>query len=509
MYQDGLTVSMGPDDARLLGNRADEYAESQPAGVLDGKYVLHRQLGQGGCGTVWQAEQLPPVKRSVAIKFLRADVATEFDRSRFALEHQALAVMSHPFIARVYDWGTTPDKRPYLVMEYVDGAPINRYSDLQRLTIDERLTLFLKLCDAVEHAHQRSIIHRDIKPSNVLVAPEQRTHVPRLIDFGLAKALPGSGYDAGLPMTNPGFTVGTPAYMSPEQIGGELGIDVRTDVYSLGILLYELICGSVPFASQQSANAGLANTFHLILNYEADSPRLRLKNSSLRDEIAAARSADWKTIVRSIQGDLESIILKAIEKQPGRRYQSVEAFRRDVECFLSHHPVEAKSSTRAYRFRKFLYRHRWMVTAVAATVLLLVVSTVGLAKSLYWARKAEADARLSLLAERRANMKSEKAMRALAESLVYVSQIDFDQGYPLLEQMTALHDIVSEDCDTHSPVAKSEVNRNDTESIRHALHVIAHLRNEQPELPSEAIENLEQRLRQRLGENDGGCSPDP
>lgn len=497
---DGPTWEMLSNEIDPLNFDSVEISFSDHPPQMSEKYRLQRRLGQGGCGTVWLAMQQPPVQRAVAVKFLRPHAASELERPRFVREYQALAMMNHPFIATVYDWGTSADNVPYLIMEFVDGLPITQYCDAQRLDTEDRLVLFLKLCEAVEHAHQRGIIHRDIKPSNVLVATENEMPIPRLIDFGLAKPLPGYMESNESQMTKRGFSVGTPAYMSPEQIKGAVGIDVRADVYSLGVLLYELIVGTVPFVTSQSGTAGVAHMLHMILNDEPETPQSRLRNSSIRKTVAARRGCNWKAIKQRVRGDLESIMLKAIEKKPSERYQSVEAFRRDLLNHLNHRPVEARSSSNFYRLGKFVYRHRFLATAAGVTMTVMLGLLIGLSECLLWARRAEAEGQRALLAQQQSNARNTRAIEALTESLECVTQVELDRGFPLLAQVAALHDLATETVDGHTAMVHASVQDADADdrikNLQHALQVLTHLQDEQRGFHFGTIrKNLEEHLR--------------
>jgi serine/threonine protein kinase/Tfp pilus assembly protein PilF len=337
-----------------------------------GHYRLVNRIGSGGMGEVWLAEQTQPVRRQVALKLIKAGMDTGEVVMRFQSERQALALMDHPGIAKVFEAGSTPQGRPYFAMEFIAGVPITQYCDEHKMTVRERLELFVQVCDAVQHAHQKAIIHRDLKPSNILVSEVDGKPLPRIIDFGVAKAI-SHGLLAETQFTNTGAIVGTPPYMSPEQ-AGSVGVDVdtRTDVYSLGVVLYELLVGARPLDLH-----GLAfdQAFRRLREEESPRPSTRLR--TLRDEstiMAGKRASDPPTLIRQLRGDLDAIALKALEKDRTRRYGSPSDFAADIERYLRHEPVLAVPPSTVYRARKFARRYRAALATVAAFVLVLIVA---------------------------------------------------------------------------------------------------------------------------------------
>jgi eukaryotic-like serine/threonine-protein kinase len=357
---------MHPEDP----TRTIEMITAAPGAVI-GPYRLIRQLGEGGMGVVYQAQQIQPIRRDVALKIIKPGMDSKEVIARFESERQALALMDHANIARVFDAGATSTGRPYFVMELVDGVPITRYCDSKRLTIRERIELFIPVCRAIQHAHQKGIIHRDIKPSNVLVAEQEGEPVPKVIDFGLATALGHQLSDATM-MTNLDAVAGTFQYMSPEQ--AELGrrdIDTRSDVYSLGAVLYELIAGTTPLERESMAKASYVEILRQIREMEPPPPSVRTRRSGISTESAALWRSAPAQLPKLLDGELDWITMKALEKDRTRRYETVNSFARDLERYLDGEPVEAAPPSTAYRMGKFVRKHRvWLATAAAFTALL-------------------------------------------------------------------------------------------------------------------------------------------
>jgi eukaryotic-like serine/threonine-protein kinase len=342
-----------------------------------GRYQILRPLGEGGMGTVYLAEQREPIRRCVALKVVKLGMDTSQVLARFANERQALAMMDHPNIARIFDAGATPKGRPYFVMEYIEGVPITQYCDRNQIAIGQRLELFLAVCRAVQHAHQKGVIHRDLKPSNVLVTEQDGAPVPKVIDFGIAKATDQWAVETTL-LTQFGQMVGTPEYASPEQAELTTGdVDESSDVYSLGVLLYELLIGTVPFDAARMRQAGLAEMLRIIREEEAPplSQRLSATGNGAAD-IAGRRQTDVASLRRLVDGDLNCITLKALEKVRERRYTSVAELAADVQRHLEDRPVLASPPSRLYRTRKFLRRHQPAVFGTAAGVAIILLSGV-------------------------------------------------------------------------------------------------------------------------------------
>ncbi|HUS07395.1 MAG TPA: protein kinase [Bryobacteraceae bacterium] len=374
LIQGAFDTSLGAEES---GTETISTATATPGEDDFGRYRVLSPLGEGGMGTVYLAEQLEPIRRHVALKVVKLGMDTAQVLARFNNERQALAVMDHPNVARIFDAGATKRGRPYFVMEYIDGAPITLYCDRKRMTTKERLALFLAVCRALQHAHQKGVIHRDLKPSNVLVTEQDGTPVPKVIDFGIAKATDKWAVENTL-LTEFGQIVGTPEYASPEQADTMTGaIDEISDVYSLGVVLYELLIGAVPFDSATLRGAGLAEMLRIIREEEA--PPLPRKLTSMgagASDIAARRQTDPASLRRLVDGDLNAIAMKALEKVRERRYASVSDLAADIQRHLEDRPVLASPPSRIYRTRKFLRRRRMAALGTAAAAVFLFLSGV-------------------------------------------------------------------------------------------------------------------------------------
>lgn len=338
-------------------------------GRVIGPYHLIHLIGLGGMGEVWLAEQTHPVRRRVALKLIKAGMDTREVIARFELERQTLALMDHPTIAKVFDAGSTPQGRPFFVMEYVGGMPITKYCDTHKLSIRDRLKLIARLCEGVQHAHQKAVIHRDLKPSNILVAEVDGNPVPTIIDFGIAKVLLHEA--GGVTFTSAGSVLGTPEYMSPEQAqSAGTDIDTRTDVYSLGVILYEVLAGIIPYDFRKLSLIEVARRLH-----DEDEVRLsskiRMLDSDASKTIAANRHTDRTTLLRQLSGDLDSIALKAMAKDRTRRYQTPSELSSDITRYLRNEPVTARAGSMGYRAQKYVARHRAGVSIWAGIVLML------------------------------------------------------------------------------------------------------------------------------------------
>jgi serine/threonine protein kinase/tetratricopeptide (TPR) repeat protein len=409
----------------------------QPGAVLAGRYTLVEPVGEGGMGSVWKARQTEPVRRLVAVKLIKRGMDSKAVLARFEAERQALALMDHPNIATVLDAGTAPDGRPFFVMDLVDGVPITRFCDDRRLTIPQRLALFIDVCRAVQHAHQKGVIHRDLKPSNVLVAAGEERPVPKVIDFGMAKAV---GVQLAEESMHTGFgtVMGTPEYMSPEQASfNPFDVDTRSDVYALGVLLYELLTGGPPFPRKDVEGAGVLEFLRVIREEEPPRPSARLTVVADLPALAARRGTEAARLPRLIRGDLDWITLKALEKDRARRYETADGLAADVGRYLTDEPVVAGPQSAAYRLRKFVRRNRAAVAASAGIAASLVAGTLIATRQAYRAlraeRAADAERRVAVASEARA---VSEAKRAGEEADVSQAVIDFVRQ-DIMEQATA------------------------------------------------------------------------
>jgi tetratricopeptide (TPR) repeat protein len=378
--------------------------------LLGGRYKLLQEIAEGGMGSVWMAEQTEPVKRLVAVKLIKPGMDSKGVLARFEAERQALALMDHAHIAKVFDGGTTAEGRPYFVMELVKGVPLTDYCDQRQLSVRQRLELFIPVCSAVQHAHQKGIIHRDLKPSNVLVTEHDGVPVPKVIDFGLAKAVHGpQALTEHTLYTAFGAAVGTPLYMAPEQVGiNALDVDTRTDVYALGVLLYELLTGSTPLEKRRLKEAAWEEIRRLIREEEPPKPSTRLSSSEALPTIAARRHAEPGQLGKQVQGELDWIVMKCLEKDRGRRYDTVTALARDVERYLKDEAVEACPPSAAYRLRKLARRYRTPLRLAAACLLLLLAGVAVSALQAVRATRAEAGALAARDAEAQERQEAEQ-----------------------------------------------------------------------------------------------------
>jgi hypothetical protein len=375
-------------------------------GAKIGRYKLLEQIGEGGMGAVFLAEQKEPVRRRVALKVIKAGMDTRRVVARFEAERQALAMMDHPNIARVFDGGATDAGQPYFVMELVKGTPITEYCDKDRLAVRQRLELFCQVADAVQHAHQKGLIHRDIKPTNVLVTAQDDRPAAKVIDFGVAKAV-GARLTEKTLFTELHQLIGTPAYMSPEQAEGGMDIDTRSDVYSLGVLLYELVAGAPPFDPTELGSKSFAEMLRIIREVEPVTPSARLSELEGRlPTVAAERSTDPRRLSESVRGELDWIVMRCLEKDRKRRYQTASDLADDVRRYLADQPVEARPATRTYRLRKFVRRNKAAVVAGSAVVAALAAGLALAAAGFIQARRqaaiAQAEAQQSALMTQRA-----------------------------------------------------------------------------------------------------------
>lgn len=360
--------------------------------VIAGRYTLVQEIGEGGMGQVWVAQQSEPVKRRVALKLVKRDWDSEAMLRRFEQERQALALMDHPHIARVYDGGVTENGQPYFVMELVNGLPLNKYCDEARLSPQQRLELFIPICQAVQHAHHKGIIHRDLKPANILVTLIDGRPHPKVIDFGIAKSVSGKITDEAL-TTQFGAVLGTFEYMSPEQAGWSgQDVDTRSDIYSLGVILYELLTGLRPIDAARLRRAALAEAIRMIQEDEPPRPSTRLSTSESLPSLAAVRQVAPQRLMEILRGELDWIVMRCLEKSRERRYETANGLVRDIERYLRGDPVEACPPSFRYRFGKLARRHRVAIGTLGAFVALLAAATGTSTVLAVWARREQRQA---------------------------------------------------------------------------------------------------------------------
>jgi serine/threonine protein kinase len=395
--------------------------------VIAGKYALVEIIGEGGMGEVWVAKQAEPVKRKVALKLIKAGMDSRAVLQRFEVERQALALMDHPNIARVIDGGLTDDRRPFFVMELVNGLPLTRFCDDAKLTPRDRLELFVSICQAVQHAHQKGIVHRDLKPANILVTLIDGRPVPKIIDFGVAKAIGGKLTDESI-TTQFGAVVGTLEYMSPEQAGfSGSDIDTRADVYSLGVILYELLTGLRPIDANRLRRTALTEMIRIIQEEEPSKPSTRLSTDAALPSLAALRQMEPNQLMAILRGELDWVVMKCLEKQRDRRYETANELARDVRRYLADEPVEARPPSARYRLRKFLQRNKGFVVAASLVFLALLAGIVGTT----WGMMREAERAES---ESQAKLDAEKAEKLAGRRLV---EIELEQTRTLDQKRRA------------------------------------------------------------------------
>ena len=394
--------------------------EATIGAFIANRFKLLEQIGEGGMGLVFMAEQRAPVRRLVAIKLIKAGMDSKVVMARFAAERQALAMMDHPSIARVFDGGITDRGHPWFAMELVRGLPLNEYCDQRRMPINERLALFMEICSAAQHAHQKGIIHRDLKPSNVLITEVDGRPVPKVIDFGLAKALGGAALTEHTLHTAYGAAAGTPLYMAPEQVAvSALDVDTRADVYALGVMLYELLTGTTPLQRERLKEAAWDEVRRVIREEEPPLPSLRISKSNALASLAATRHVEPAKLSGLIKGDLDWIVLKALEKDRNRRYDSAASFAADVQRHMSDEPVIAAPPSLSYRTRKFIRKHRGPVIAAGLLLTVLTASTVIIAGMYAVTNTALSDAEVARTREATQSDAAEEARRkAVLQSYV-------------------------------------------------------------------------------------------
>ncbi len=407
-------------------------------GTIIGPYKLLQRIGEGGMGTVFMAEQIEPIRRKVALKIIKPGLDTRQVVARFEAERQALALMDHPNIAKVLDAGLTPGGQPFFVMELVDGLPLNKFCDDAKLTPRDRLELFVPICQAVQHAHQKGIVHRDLKPANILITMIDGRSVPKVIDFGVAKAIGGKLTDDSL-ATQFGAVVGTLEYMSPEQAGfSGIDVDTRADIYSLGVILYELLTGLRPIDAKRLRHAALTEMIRIIQEEEPSKPSTRLSIDASLPSIAALRQTEPHRLMSMLRGELDWVVMKCLEKHRERRYETANGLARDIQRYLADEPVEARPRSARYRLQKFLRRNKGPVIAASLLFVAMLAGITGTTFGLVCAkksakaeRKAKLDAqdkeKLAVKAgdkERMARLEEER-QRKFAEAINRFVQDDF------------------------------------------------------------------------------------
>ena len=435
------------------GEPTDSSLPSFQPGDEVGRYTVVEVLGEGGYGIVYLAEQQQPIKRHVALKVIKPGMDSKTVLARFETERQALALLEHPSIARIIDAGTTDTGHPYFVMEYVDGRPITEFCDARRYTIEQRLKLFVDVCSAVQHAHQKGIIHRDIKPSNIIVVDNGEMARAKVIDFGIAKAV-GSAFSSKMTVTEQGQLIGTPGYMSPEQVDMvQQAIDTRSDIYSLGASLYELVTGVMPFDPESLGSSGIENLKRVICEQDPPHPSKRLTDigDSARD-VADARRTQVAVLKNRLHHELEWIPLKAMRKEPERRYQSASELAEDIQNYLTGNALIAGPDTIGYRVRKLLRRH-WV--AMAAMMAVLVSLSVGLTLSTWLYFKAKDAGLTAQKAQSKAEVERGKATEAEQQTQQLLADMYVEQS----------RQFVQTDCLDEALILLSEAYRIDTESL--------------------------------------------
>ncbi|MBK8039654.1 MAG: serine/threonine protein kinase [Verrucomicrobiaceae bacterium] len=415
------------------------------AGDVIGVYRLIEKLGEGGFGVVWRAEQAEPIKREVALKIIKLGMDTLEVMRRFEQERQALALMDHQNIASVFHAGATPEGRPFFVMELVHGVSVTQYCIEKALPLDARLNLFQDICSGVQHAHQKGVIHRDLKPSNVIVTEVDGLPVPKIIDFGIAKATTTDSLNALTLVTRVDQMMGTPLYMSPEQAAASADIDTRSDVYALGVLLYELLTGQPPFDAETLLKAGMDEMRRIIR--EVDPVRPSQKGpKELKGQKGPSPTESLSSLLSFKSLDLDLITLRALEKDRTRRYESASALGEDIQRFLNHEPVQARAPSMAYVAQRWVRRHR----VVAAAALICLLAIVGGASVALWqAREArrqarEADAALAVALEvLSSTVDLEKGRLVMLRSMIDRASEKAAKLSGTPERMTELHFVLA------------------------------------------------------------------
>ncbi len=499
----GVPLSGKPDQLDVTSGfeGTTTYAVRGPSvGVLiAGRFSLEEKLGEGGMGEVWVARQLEPVKRKVALKVIKAGMDSKSVVQRFEQERQALALMDHPNIAKVLDGGLTDDRRPFFVMELVNGSPLTKFCDDAKLGIRERLELFIPICQAVQHAHQKGIVHRDLKPGNILVTLVDGKAVPKVIDFGVAKATSGRLIDDSL-STQLGTAIGTLEYMSPEQAGySSEDVDTRADIYSLGVILYELLTGLRPFDSKRLKRAALDEMIRIIREEEPSKPSTRLSTAEGLPSLAAVRHIEPSKLAAMLRGELDSVVMKCLEKQRERRYETANGLARDIQRYLADEVVEAKPPSAGYRIRKFVRRHKGQVAAAAVILLTLIGGVLGTTWGLFEARhqRDEAEISRSKEAEQRKQAEEQRDRATAAEKL---AKTERDRANQEAARATAINSFVEQMFLSVDPEEKGSREVTVLELVNKASEKADKTLKDQPQVEA-AVRTLLGRTLNSLGKN--------
>ena len=429
------TLASDLESAVAQREERSELASEEKPDMVIGRYKLLQKIGEGGYGVVYMAEQEQPVRRRVALKVVKLGMDTNKVTAQFEAEHQALAMMDHPNIARVFDAGATETGRPYFVMELANGVRITQHCDQNQLGLEPRLELFIQICHAIQHAHQKGIIHRDIKPSNILVTLHDGVPMPKVIDFGIAKATEERLTDKTQSTAYPQL-IGTPAYMSPEQVESSgLDVDTRSDIYSLGVLLYELLVGKTPFDTKDLLKSGVDEMRRTLQEREPSTPSSKLR--TLSDEgltkTAIERHVKTQQLLSRLRGDLDWIVMKALEKDRNRRYETANALAMDIRRYLDNEPVLARPPSRWYRLQKLVRRNQSMFVSAAAVTAALLIGTV--TSTWLFVREREARARETGL--RRAAEAREKVIQAVSQAYLLAAREKYEDADKLLSSISA------------------------------------------------------------------------